>query len=241
MFNQKIKNMKKILSILLVTMFTMSAMAFAGSVLGQPEYIKVTNKTTNQTQTILFSKFSNYQCDIDPSIFTLGFYSDDNIVVSYGGGSSMITPQIIWGVGMNNNPYFLSDTSLSKEITISQYASSLTFHCSYQSHFSTSGSVQPTIYDINIPKVHNDKRFYCSCALSTALRVTYNHYDEVRPYLKKNPYVSVVNYYSNDVVFSGYMDDNGEITFNTGGKNGIVIVTVTVDGIALPSEKTYIY
>ena len=256
MFNQKVKNMKKILSILLVTMFTMSSMVFAGPVIGEPSYVTVTNKTTNESYRILFSQFNNYTYTIDPCQFKAGFYVGDNIVVSYGGGFPMITPRVIWQYRIGVNPFSLPDTSLSTEFSIPSFTSdkqSLTIKCSYQDHFSASGpvnafaSVEPTLYYINIPNVYNssssiNKRIDVGVdSWNNLFRVTYSHYSEVRNCLTKAPYVTVTNALSGDVVFKGNMNDNGEITFNTGGKNGAVIVNVTVDGIALPPLKTYIW
>ena len=228
-------------------MVTMAAMAFA-QLAGDPEYIKVTNKTTQKFKTVMLD-----DCNLRMGTYygvlqaiPLGIYAGDEIEFSYGGGFPKIKPVLVWsyGVGYTSEDEFA--TGLTTEITIPKLSldnQDFWFGFTYQIVFTYPPTGTPTPYMITADnKVHNGKRFDCLySSMSQEFRVVYNHYDEVRPYLTKAPYVTVTNALSGATVFSGYMNDNGEKTFNTGGKNGTVIVTVTVDGVALPSERTYIY
>lgn len=240
--------MKKILSILLVTMFTISSMVFAQATVDEPEYIKVTNKTTQKSRTVMLDgcqpRMGTYY-GVLPDI-PLGIYAGDVIEVSYGGGYPKIKPQLKWSYGVESEGEDNFATGLTTEITIPKLSidnQGFWIGFTYQLVFTYPPTGTPTPYMITAEnKVHNGKRFNCSySSLSQEFRVVYNHYDEVRPYLKKAPYVTVTNALSGVTVFSGYMNDYGEKIFNTGGKNGTVIVTVTVDGVALPAERTYIW
>ena len=240
--------MKKLLCTLFVAMFTMVTVAFALPI--EPAHFTVTNQTTKETKRIPFSDFVEedgvYKYDIlYPSGFVLGFCKDDKITVSYGGGMSGITRRLIWTYNIEGRLPSRPDTSLSTVITIPSFtpdSKTLYINCSYQDRFNAMFPVEPTRYAINIKNVHNDNRFYSSFdSWNHQLRVTYKYYQEQCIYMTNNPYVSVTDAYTGDELYKGCMNGNGEITFNTGGRTTTVIISVTVNGVTLPAEKTYIW
>lgn len=240
--------MKKFLCILWVAMLTMFATMFAQpSSTVRESYFVVTNRTTQETHSINLNDFSKYLGMYMGTIsepFGLGFYGGDQIEVKYEGAISSLKPQLTWSYSINDEDLVnIPATNLTAAFSIPKVTSdnqSLAINCNYTDELS--GSNGSKLYFILFQnRIHNGTRFYCSCAPSTAFRVTYNRYNEVRPYLAKTPYVTVTNAYSGVQLFSGYMNDNGEITFNTGGRTATVIVSVTVNGVTLPAERTYIY
>ena len=248
MFNKKLQIMKKLLCILWVAMLTMIATVFAQAVVMPVySYFTITNKTTQENRSINLNDFKKlgkgYQGTISEP-FGLGFYGGDQIEVKYEGAISSLKPQLTWSYFIGEN---LSEIDFATGVTATFSIPKVTsdnqtfmIEGDYTDAFSGS-NVSPKPYYITLQDVRNDTRFYCSCAPSTAFRVTYNRYNEIRSYLTKAPYVTVTNAYSGVQLFSGYMNDNGEITFNTGGRTATVIVSVTVNGVTLPAERTYIY
>ena len=213
--------------------------------------ITVKNKTTGNNVPVTLSKFAPsdaeantfvYQAKVED--FWLGVYEGDQIEVTYTHAIAE-APQLAWFYSWEGGSSSDFGTGQTAEFTVPKVSSdgkTLTVICDSKSYAIVGQSAPSKFYKIHFNNVHKGKRFDCLYSSTTCeFRVVYNHYDEVRDYLTKAPYVTVTNAFSGVTVFSGYMDNNGVITFNAGGKNGTVIVNVTVNGVALPAERTYIW
>ena len=232
----------------MLTMATTVSTVFAQSKVGGSEYIVVTNKTTQESKTIMLGDFNNLWGDYECSVpkFPLGIYADDEIEISYGSNSLIaLNPCLTWKYFIGSDDYD-GGTSLSLKFTVPKKPSDnldLRVEFDYQMYITYPQTTPPTHYTLNFEnKVVNDTRFYSLYSnLTHELLVKYVHFNELIPYLKQPP---VVSWYRSDnglVLGSGSMDRNGTITFDTRGLTGVFIVKVVVNGVTLPTEKILLY
>lgn len=242
--------MKKLTCTLLVAMLTMVTTittVFAQSKAVGSAYLVITNKTTQESKTILFSDFNNLWGDYECSVpkFPLGIYAGDEIEISYGSNSSIaLKPTLTWKYFIGDREYD-GGTSLSLKFTVPKRPlDNLDIRVEFddQPVLTYPKPTPPVHYILNFEnQVVNDTRFYSEYSnLTHELRVKYVHFDDVRPYLNKAPFVSWYRSDNGLILGSGYMDRNGTITFDTRGLTGFFIVRVVVNGVAF-TEQIVLY
>ena len=225
--------MKKLVSILCVTMLTMLA-----TVLAQPvvmpvySYFIVTNKTTNETKSISTNQFSsNKTYDVD---FCFGVYNKDQIEVTYSPALSSAKPKLTWS---SSNGILLPETGLTTNLKvegISSNGQTLTITCDYKDDEISSLT---TSYKINFPNAHKGKRIYVTNSDIRTIQIFYEDYykEDVFSCSGQYPTTALYKLDNGEYVSSGRLNALGMGSLTAKGA-GFYVVKVMVNNQVIFTE-----
>lgn len=176
--------MKKLLSILLVTMFTM---AFVQAASMPVSYFTVKNKTTGLSGVYKLKEFTSIGGRHFARIMEsscLGIYEGDQIEITYTPAIVALTPHLSWTYSWDELSSFEFGTGKTVELTVPKPSfdgKTLTVTCEYWEDGLAGSTPVSDFYNFLFANVRTGKRFDVGVdSWNNLFRVTYNHYDEVK-------------------------------------------------------------
>ncbi|MDE5609928.1 MAG: hypothetical protein K2I66_06075 [Bacteroidales bacterium] len=239
--------MKKILSTLLVAMFTMVAMnAMAIDppiIIKNRDYFTITNNATTKSTNVSVNDFSSW---IDGNLsYTVnlegGVYKGENIEITYHNLTFWGTPYLTWFYGWNASnsgsfgPLEYKGTGVTQVFTMENIptnANKLIVKCNYRSNEQSEETKTYIIY-LN---VSSRNRITVKNSNASEVQVSYTNYEDVASYAGQRATVALYDIYGNKVS-GGYLDAFGTSTLSTKGKPGIYIVKVIMNNQVIFNQR----
>ena len=229
--------MKKILSILLVAMFTMVTMS--SMIIDPPPVVVfvgnfvVRNQSSGETITVdnrNFSSKGEYTVN-----FSEGIYEEDELEITYNPPASLVPLQAVWFRGWRSADEYLCSgfrTDFRVLYPILPSDNTLAVACK---EYVEGKNENPTIRILYFPNVKRGRRVTVTNSDASEVQVTYANYEEVAS-TGQRATVALYDIYGNPVS-TGYLDNLGMCTLSTKGKPGIYIVKVTMNNQVIFNQR----